>query len=189
MWQRAVVTATRTSTSQTFDILGASRRTTDFFVTAPPHLIYVRALSVCLIPCDCCSHGCVTALCCSARALLTSPALRGKASRTSNSTPQPRAPPAELAGDVAGGESEVGSGPPSAADRQSAASGGYSTSVKYHLEALGDFADFAGDFGGVDSRIATCVVRGLGRVRGPRRVGMHVQRAAPRSCRACTVCD
>ena len=74
-----------------------------------PHLICVRAQSVCLIPCDCCSLGCVTALCCSARALLTSPALRGKASRTSNSTPQPRAPPAELAGDVAGGESEVGS--------------------------------------------------------------------------------
>ena len=70
-----------------------------------------------------------------------------------------------------------------------AVEGGYSTSVKYHLEALGDFADFAGDFGGVDWRIATCVVRGLGRVRGPRRVGMHVQRAAPRSCRACTVCD
>ena len=25
------------------------------FVTAPPHLICVRAQSVCLIPCDCCS--------------------------------------------------------------------------------------------------------------------------------------
>ena len=41
-----------------------------------------------------------------------------------------------------------------------------------------DFADFAGDFGGVDWRIATCVVWGLGWVRGPRRVGMHVH-----SCR------
>ena len=108
MWQRAVVTATRTSTSQTFDILGATSRTTDAFVTTHPHLICVRAQSVCLIPCDCCSLGCVTALCCSARALLTSPALRGKASRTSNSTPQPRAPPAELAGDGAGASSDLG---------------------------------------------------------------------------------
>ena len=142
MWQRAVVTATRTSTSQTFDILGATSRTTDAFVTAHPHLICVRArpkrvldsLRLLLTW----SLGCVTALCCSARALLTSPALRGKASRTSNSMPQPRAPPAELAGDVASGESEVGSGPPSAADCQSAASGGYSTSVKYLLVGLLD---------------------------------------------------
>ena len=44
----------------------------------------------------------------SARALLTPLMLRQKPSGTSNSTPQPRAPPAELAGDGAGGSSEVG---------------------------------------------------------------------------------
>ena len=65
--------------------------------------------------------------------------------------------------------------------------GGYSSSVKYHLEFLGDFddfgdfgggcGDFGGDFGDVDgsiSTMSTCVVRGLGWVRrGPerRRVG------------------
>ena len=43
----------------------------------------------------------------STRALLTSLALRRKPSGTSNSTPQPRAPPAELTSDVAGGSSEV----------------------------------------------------------------------------------
>ena len=44
----------------------------------------------------------------STRALLTSLALRRKPSGTSNSTPQLRAPPAELTSDVAGGSSEVG---------------------------------------------------------------------------------
>ena len=192
MWQRAVVTATRTSTSQTFDILGASRRTTDAFVTAPPHLIYVRALSVCLIPCDCCSLGCVTALCCSARALLTSPALRGKASRTSNSTPQPRAPPAELAGDVAGGEREVGSGPPSAADCQSAASGGYSTSVKYLLVGLldrhGPLCRLCRRFW--RRRLAHRHVCSPGTRAGPGTASGRYARAEGRTaCRACTVSD
>merc|ERR1711965_648375 len=50
-------------------------------------------------------HGSTTR---STRALLTSLALRRKPSGTSNSTPQPRAPPAELAVDVAGGSSQVG---------------------------------------------------------------------------------
>ena len=44
----------------------------------------------------------------STRALLTSLAPRRKPSRTSNSTPLPRAPPAKLAVDVAGASSEVG---------------------------------------------------------------------------------
>ena len=54
--------------------------------------------------------------------------------------------------------------PPSAADCQSVASGGYSSSVKYLLEILGgfgdfgdfaDFDDFADDFGDVDGGITT----------------------------------
>ena len=45
----------------------------------------------------------------STRALLTSLAQGRKSPRTSSSTPQPRAPPADLASDVAGGSGEVGS--------------------------------------------------------------------------------
>ena len=47
-------------------------------------------------------------LCRSARALLTALAQGRKAPRTCTSTLQPRAPPADLASDVAGGPSEVG---------------------------------------------------------------------------------
>ena len=43
--------------------------------------------------------------------LLASLALGGKARPSPSSTPQPRAPPSELASDVAGGSSEVGSQP------------------------------------------------------------------------------
>ena len=59
--------------------------------------------------------------------------------------------------------------PPTAADWQSAAVGGYSLSGLYHLDILGDFddfgdfgdfgggfGDFGGDFGDVDGSISTC---------------------------------
>ena len=52
----------------------------------------------------------------SACALLTSLAQGRKAPPTPRSTPQPRAPPSELASDVAGGSSDLGSDPSAVAD-------------------------------------------------------------------------
>ena len=73
-----------------------------------PHALTARVPPLSLCPH---SHTCARAsasLSCSTRALLTSLALRRKPSGTSNSMQQPRAPPAELAGDGAGASSDLG---------------------------------------------------------------------------------
>ena len=73
-----------------------------------PHALTARVPPLSLCPH---SHTCARAsasLSCSTRALLTSLALREMAPLNPSSTPQPRAPPADLASDVAGGSSDVG---------------------------------------------------------------------------------
>ena len=109
-----------------------------------------------------------------------------KAPPTPTSTPQPRAPPADLAGDVAGGSSEVGSQPSHGGRPMVGCLGGLfcvtssdrkrsRTDRCYLFEMFGDFGgDFGvfGDFGGamggamggaVDGAAARVGVRGVRR--------------------------